>query len=172
MNTKDLLLVENFDYFMTWFHRIAYIAPPAIRRMIWKAVFAEFGKGVLIGEKSHFHYPWKIKIGAGTAIGRGCNIFPSYQFKDVYVTFGKNVLVAPNLTIFGAGHPVAEPHSSHVAADVVIEDDVYVGGNVTIRYGVHVGRGAIIAAGSVVVKDVKAGDIVGGNPARVFGSVS
>lgn len=51
---------------------------------------------------------------------------------------------------------------------VVIESDVWVGTNVTILNGVKVGRGAIIAAGAVVVKDVPAYAIVGGVPAKVL----
>ena len=52
--------------------------------------------------------------------------------------------------------------------DVIIEKDVWIGSNVTILDGVHVGRGATIAAGAVVNKDVPPYSIVGGVPARVL----
>ena len=80
-------------------------------------------------------------------------------------------MAAPNLCIFGAGHPVSNPLTEHVADDVIIRRDVYIGGNVTIRYGVTIGEGAIIASGSVVVKDVPSRTVVGGNPAKIIGSV-
>lgn len=51
---------------------------------------------------------------------------------------------------------------------VVIEDDVWIGARVTLLPGVHIGRGSVIGAGSVVTKDVPAYSIVGGNPARVL----
>ena len=51
---------------------------------------------------------------------------------------------------------------------VVIESDVWVGTNVTILNGVRIGRGAIVAAGAVVIKDVPAYAIVGGVPAKVL----
>lgn len=75
-------------------------------------------------------------------------------------------MIAPNLSIFGAGHPIDNPLSSHIAEPVVIENDVYIGGNVTIRYGVTIGEGAIVASGAVVVKDVAPFTVVGGNPAK------
>ncbi|PIB95634.1 hypothetical protein CSW60_13660 [Caulobacter sp. X] len=50
-----------------------------------------------------------------------------------------------------------------------IEDDVWIGFNVTILSGVRIGRGAVVAAGAVVVRDVGAYQIVAGNPARVIG---
>lgn len=53
-------------------------------------------------------------------------------------------------------------------ADVHIDDGVWVGCNVTILKGVHIGTGAVIAAGSVVVKDVPSYAIVGGVPAKVL----
>lgn len=52
--------------------------------------------------------------------------------------------------------------------DVIIEDGVWVGCNVTILKGVHIGKGSVIAAGSIVTKDVPPYSIVGGNPAKVI----
>jgi len=56
-------------------------------------------------------------------------------------------------------------------ASVIIEDDVFIGARAIILKGVHIGSGAIIGAGSVVVKDVASMTIVGGNPARPIGMV-
>jgi maltose O-acetyltransferase len=51
------------------------------------------------------------------------------------------------------------------SAPVVIEDEVWIGYNATILKGVHIGKGAMIAPGAVVVRDVPAGTLVAGNPA-------
>lgn len=51
---------------------------------------------------------------------------------------------------------------------IILEDEVWLGENVTILSGVHIGRGAVVAAGSVVVKDIPAYSIYGGNPARLI----
>ena len=56
----------------------------------------------------------------------------------------------------------------YIDASIVIEDDVWIGGGTTILAGVHIGKGAIIAAGAVVNKDVPEYAIVGGVPAKLL----
>lgn len=58
--------------------------------------------------------------------------------------------------------------SRYLSKQVVIDDFVWLGSNVTISGNVHIGEGAIVAIGSVVVKDVPPYAIVGGNPAKVI----
>jgi acetyltransferase-like isoleucine patch superfamily enzyme len=67
-------------------------------------------------------------------------------------------------------HDTAEPirKQEPLVASVVIEDNVWIGSKATITRGVHIGRGAIIGANSVVTKDVAAGTVVGGIPAHVI----
>ena len=65
-------------------------------------------------------------------------------------------------------HVVGDANGHATPSPVVIEDLVWIGAGATILRGVHVGRGASIAAGSVVTKDVAAGAVVGGVPARVL----
>lgn len=168
MKAKDVFLAENYDYVTKILDAIVFFLPPILRKPIYKLQFSSYGKNVMIGEKCHFHYPWKVKIGNNVSIGRGAQFYPSYQFKDVFIEIKDDVMIAPNLCIYGAGHPTDNPLSSHIAEQVVIGKRVYIGGNVTIRYGVSVGENAIIASGSVVVKDVPPNAIVGGNPARLI----
>jgi acetyltransferase-like isoleucine patch superfamily enzyme len=168
LKAKDVFLAENYDYVTKILDAFIYILPPLFRRPIYKLQFSSYGKNVMIGEKCHFHYPWKVKIGNNVSIGRGAQIYPSYQFKEAFIEIHDDVMVAPNLCIFGAGHPSDNPLHAHIAESVVIEKGVYIGGNVTIRYGVRVGEGAIIASGAVVVKDVPALAIFGGNPAKLI----
>lgn len=102
-------------------------------------------------------------------MGAGAQFYPSYQFRDCFITIENDVMIAPNLSIFGAGHPIDSPLDTHVAGPVLIREQAYIGGNVTIRYGVTIGKGAVIAMGAVVVKDVPDLAIVGGNPAKIIG---
>lgn len=169
MNKRDVFLVENYDYVVRIAHRVVYFLPPLLRRGLWKLMFNSFGKNILIGEGCHFHYPWKVRIASNASIGAGAQFYPSYQIKDAYISIEENVMIAPNLTVFGAGHPVDSPLDAHIAESVTIKADAYIGGNVTIRYGVTVGKGAVVAMGSVVVKDVPDYAIVGGNPAKQIG---
>lgn len=169
MKKSDVFLVENYDYAIRALHRVVYFFPPIFRKPLWSLMLQNYGKNVMIGEGCHFHYPWKVKIASNVSIGAGAQFYPSYQYKDAFITIESDVMIAPNLTVFGAGHPVNDPLSSHIAESVTIKKGAYIGGNVTIRYGVTVGEGAVVAMGSVLVKDVRAYSIVAGNPSKEIG---
>lgn len=171
MKRSDRWLVEEYGYLEGLLNSLIALLPPPIRRIYYKLSFAKFGRNVFIGEKCYFKYPWKIRIGDGASIGMGCQIFPSYQFKDAIVVIEENVMTAPNLVIFGAGHPIRDPQDSHLAESVYIRKNAYIGGNVTIRYGVEVGESAVIAAGSIVTKNVALFTIVSGNPAKLISTI-
>ena len=91
------------------------------------------------------------------------------------VTIGDRVLIAPNVSIYTAGHPV-HPQSRRsgyeYGIDVSIGDDVWIGGSVTILPGVHIGSGSVIGGGSVVTKDIPANVIAAGNPCRVLRAIT
>mgnify|MGYP006138619401 CR=1 FL=1 len=105
-----------------------------------------------------------IQVGDGTRIN-GASIHATSS-----ITIGRNCLIASNVMILDSdGHGVAvadrERHNP-VAAPIVIEDDVWVGANAIVLKGVTLGRGSVVAAGSVVTRDVAPMTLVGGNPAR------
>jgi len=79
------------------------------------------------------------------------------------VTIGDNVTMSFQVTLVAHG-PKSDPSNMNI----VIEDGAYVGCNVTILPGVTVGKGAGVGACAVVTKDVPAGAIVAGNPARIL----
>ena len=91
------------------------------------------------------------------------------------ITIGKNVWVGTNVTIYDTDfHPIDPyerlkiPNATAKSAEVVIEDGVWIGANAMILKGVHIDRCAVIAAGSIVTKDVPAFTIYGGNPAKLI----
>jgi maltose O-acetyltransferase len=168
MKKNERKIVETYDYAQQIIGVALSICPPILRRLFYKVSFANFGKNIYIGPKCFFRYPWKIRVGSNTSIGGGCQIYPSFKGKESFVIIGSNVLIGPNLCIFGAGHPVGSLTDSHVSSNVVIGDNVFIGGNVTIRYGVSVGEGATIGVGSIVTKDVPAFSVVAGNPAIII----
>lgn len=110
-----------------------------------------------------------IEIGDNTRINGTC----IHAYKKI--TIGKNCLIAANCQIIDAnGH---EPSFDNVAdrinttseaKEIIIEDNVWIGANSLILPGAKIGYGSIIAAGSVVVKEIPAMSIAGGNPAKII----
>jgi maltose O-acetyltransferase len=79
------------------------------------------------------------------------------------------VSISPDVTILTAQHLHDDATFALTSRPVVVEDHVWIGTRATILPGVTVGRGAVVATGSVVTKDVAPLDIVGGVPARPIG---
>ena len=112
-----------------------------------------------------------IRIGDGTSIGDGAHITAVNR-----IELGKNVLTGKYVLITDNAHGDADPALLEMAPNkrplvskgpVVIEDNVWIGEKASILPGVHIGRGAIIGAGAVVTKDVPAGCMALGVPARI-----
>lgn len=97
------------------------------------------------------------KIGNNTRIHAGCFLEK--------VTLGEFVFVAPHVTFTDDPHPANPPRRTCMGG-AVVEDGAIIGANVTLLPHVIVGRKSIIGAGSVVTKEVKAGKVVVGNPAK------
>lgn len=125
-----------------------------------------------MGKNVHINTPFRCDYGYNMEIGD--NFFANYNFTvlDVArVIIGDNVQVAPNVSIYTAGHPVhpvSRRSGYEYGIDVRIGNDVWIGGNVCILPGVTIGDNSVIGAGSVVTKDIPADVIAAGNPCRVI----
>ena len=128
------------------------------------------------GEKFCIEQPFQCDFWERVSIGE--NFFANYNFMILAgneVTFGDNVFIGPNCGIYAAGHPFdVEKRAAGLeyALPIHIGNDVWIGGHVCIVSGVSIGDGSIIAAGSVVVKDIPAGVLAGGNPCKVIRKIS
>ncbi len=114
------------------------------------------------------------ELGVGFKIGDNSNIGAySYMGAAGGIRIGSSVMMGPRVSILAEQHnfnaidiPMKEQGTSRKG--IVIEDDVWLGGNCVILDGVTVGRGAVVAAGAVVNKDVPQFAVVGGVPAKVL----
>jgi len=104
-------------------------------------------------------------VGARTWINRSCTL-------DLRggLDIGADVSISPEVMILTATHGIDSPSFEVLNRRVVIEDHVWIGTRATILPGVTLGRGAVVAAGAVVTRDVPPLTIVGGVPAREIGS--
>lgn len=88
------------------------------------------------------------------------------------VSIGNHVNLAQGITVTALNHNFADPQrrideQGVSTAQVTIDDDVWIGANAVVLPGVHIGRHAVVAAGSVVNRDVPAGSLVAGVPATI-----
>jgi acetyltransferase-like isoleucine patch superfamily enzyme len=122
-----------------------------------------FGRPRLIGDgKLH----QKLSVGCECLIGSNC-------FIDLAgpVTIGNQVGVGTEVMLITGAHEIGNPTNRLgvlMPQPIVIEDGVWLGARCTVLPGVTVGRGAVVAAGAVVAKDVEPNALVGGVPARVL----
>ena len=128
------------------------------------------------GETVHIEAPFHCDYGYNIEVGE--NFFANYNLTvlDVgKVRIGKNAQIAPNVSIYTAGHPI-HPDSRNsgyeYGIEVTIGDNVWIGGNVCIMPGVTVGDNVVIGAGSVVTKDIPDSVIAVGNPCRVVRAIT
>lgn len=114
----------------------------------------------------------------GNHIQVGKNFFANYNctILDVAkVTFGDNCMLAPNVAIYTAGHPL-HPDSRNsmyeYGIEVNIGNNVWIGGNTVILPGVSIGDCCVVGAGSVVTKDIPAWSVAAGNPAKIIRKIT
>lgn len=141
-----------------------------------------FGKNVTLKSNNtsyhlNMHSPVKIMVDRKSAlieIGDNTRINGSCIHAFQKITIGRNCLIAANCQIFDSnGHDLSFPdvtnriNSRGGAREIIIEDNVWIGANCIILPGVRIGYGSVIAAGSVVIKEIPPMCVAGGNPAEV-----
>ena len=149
--------IPSFKFRRFWYRRILGI------------VFGE-GAGIHLGCYLWFYGPGQVRrsgllIGAHSRINRGCTIDARGS-----VRIGENVSVSPEVVILTAAHRLDDPSFQVESRPVVIEDNVWIGMRALILPGVTLGQGSVVAAGSVVTRDVAPLAIVAGVPAHVVGT--
>lgn len=136
-----------------------------LRAMFARMYLHGCGRNVDIEKKTRFSH--RLCLGTNSGIGVGARLYGP-------VTIGDNVMMGPECWIYTQNHATADitrpmrEQGPQPERPVVIGDDVWIGGRVTILPGVTIGSGVIIGAGSVVTKDVPDYAVVGGNPAKIL----
>jgi acetyltransferase-like isoleucine patch superfamily enzyme len=154
------------------------------------------GHGAYLDENTYLHAtPGGIRIGANTIVMHGA-VLHVYNFRGIPqsqitigrdsligeytvirgqggVTIGDRVYTSPFTQIIAVNHVFDDPARPFVeqgitAEGIVVEDDVWLGANVVVTDGVRIGKGAVVAAGAVVTRDVPPHTVVAGVPARAI----
>ena len=136
------------------------------RNKIIKKLFGKSGTNFFIEPPFRCDYGYNIEIGD--------NFYSNYNLTILdcgKVIIGENVLIAPNVSIYTAGHPIHHELRNdgyEYAFPIFIGNSVWIGGNVIINPGVKIGDNSVIGAGSVITRDIPASVVAVGNPCRVL----
>lgn len=139
------------------------------RTFLCRKLFHSFGDNSSIQKRVY------IGSGSNISIGNGSNLGINFRVHNSYLVVGDYVMMGPDILVMGGGHVFSSldrpmcRQGDIGKTNLVISDDVWIGARVTILGKVNtIGKGAIIAAGSVVTKTVPDYAIVGGNPAKII----
>ncbi len=157
-----------FSYFLDlqlyFLWGVGYVPFHLIRNIIYRLFGIRLGKNATFHMGARFYLPKNISVGEGTIIGD--HIFIDGRDK---VIIGKHTDIASQVMIYNSEHDLSDPAFKAIEEPVSIGDYCFIGPRVIIMPGVNIGDGAVVAGGAVVTKDVPAGSIVGGVPAKVIG---
>lgn len=146
---------------------LGYFPSHIFRRLIFLLAGVKLTPTSTIHIGARFYQPKNIHIGKDSIIGDHATLDGRAK-----LIIGNHVDIASEVMIFNSQHDINDPDFEAIEAPVKIEDYVFIGPRAIVLPGVTIGRGAVIAAGAVVTKDVEPNSIVGGVPARVIGNRS
>lgn len=140
-----------------------------IRKFLYKGLGVSVAKNVVFHFRTEIRAPWKLKLGKGTIIGDNALLDARNG-----LIMGENVNLSSNVSIYTEQHdhrnPYFEcPNPMERNMTVEIDNRAWIGSNVIILPGVHIGEGAVCCAGCVVTKDVEPYAVVAGIPAKIVG---
>ena len=140
------------------------------RKEIIKELFKSTGENVHVEQTFHCDYGCHISVGENFYANYDCIMVDVCE-----IIIGDNVLLAPRVGIYTAGHPIdaaVRNEGLEFGKPVIIGDNVWIGGNAVINPGVTIGSGVVIGSGSVVTKDIPDHVVAVGNPCRVFRKIN
>ncbi len=170
--TKDVLVAKGkrrastvgLEIVVFFLHLIGWFPSHHVRRFFFRLAGMQIGAGSTLHMGARFYNPAQIHIGTDTIIGEGAVLDGR-----AHLQIGDHVDFATEVMVYNAQHDIESPTFAAEVAPVIIHDYVFVGPRAIILPGVTIGKGAIVAAGAVVTKDVEPYAIVGGVPAKVIG---
>ncbi|MFA5136310.1 MAG: acyltransferase [Patescibacteria group bacterium] len=145
-------------------HIAGNIPSHSIRKTLYRMAGISIGHSSTIHTGARFYNPKNITIGNDTLIGENAVLDGRAPLHIM-----NHVDIASDVMVYNSQHNIHSEFFEATSSPVVIEDYVFIGPRAIILPGVRIGKGAIIAAGAVVTKDVPSFMIVAGVPAKVIG---
>lgn len=137
-----------------------------LRAFFLRLLGAKLASGARVRSRAYITRPKHLKMGINSRIANGCRLYLHDKF-----ILGDNVHIGAGLTVQTSDHRIDNPEKPLVdqgmkLGTVIVEDDVYMGVNVTLLAGVTIHSRVVVGAGSVVTKDLEGGWVYGGVPAK------
>ena len=164
--TPELIEARRHAVLLSTGYNASFGSPQAEREAILRRLLAAVGEGC------HFEPTFRCEFGYNIRIGDNFYAnFDCVMLDGGAITVGDDVLLGPRVSVYTTNH-AADPDERAAGAcyarPVTIGDKVWIGGGTTVNPGVTIGAGSIVGSGSVVTRDVPAGTIAAGVPARVL----
>lgn len=124
--------------------------------------------------KGSFYLEPPFRCDYGYNIELGKNFYANYNFTVLdarKVKIGDSVLIGPNVSLITINHPIDKEFRAkgyEISKEIIIENNVWIGANVTVNPGVKIGENSIIGSGSVVTKNIPKDVIAVGNPCKIL----
>ena len=154
-------------FFVNWFFCKFTKSIPSwtFRKFLYRLSGMKIGKNTIINQGFEYYSPDRLCIGDSSHINRNC-------FIDArgYCNIGSNTSISHEVLILTGTHDINSENFAEIHKSVEIGDYVWIGARATILPGVSIGKGAVVAAGALVTKDIKDFEIVAGVPAKVMGT--
>lgn len=144
---------------------VGWLPSNRLRRLLWRSLGVKIGRHTSVHRNCRFYRPGQVRVGDHCVILRGVLLDGRMG-----VEIEANVNISEGVLIFSLHHDMSSPTFEASGGPVHIEDHVFIGARAVILPGVTIGRGAVVAAGAVVTKDVAPLSMVGGVPAHAIGT--
>jgi len=164
-NAPKMELALRLVWTIVWmvFFRLSPIPMHGWRVFLLRIFGAKIGSQVRIYPSVSVWFPWNLRIGKGSCLGRWVNCYSV----DV-IELGESVLISQYSYLCSAGHDIDDKNFKLKKAPIKIKNNVWVAADAFIGPGVTIGDGAVVGARAAVFKNVKPWTVVGGNPAKLI----
>lgn len=163
---EELLKERQFAREMVYIFNTLHPSETEEKNKIIVKLFGKIGSNFFIEPPFRCDYGYNISAGDNLYINYNCTILDCAK-----VIIGNNVLIAPNVSLITAGHPIdyeSRNEGNEFALPISIGDNVWIGCGVIVNPGVRIGNNTIIGSGSVVTRDIPSNSIAFGNPCKVY----